>query len=90
MTRKPTTMTIDMGDGTTHEIPAVECEKCDGTGILSANMSAQVRRIDPATNETTDETVTMKKGDRCGFCLGRGKVGVAGGPPLPVSPKTVH
>jgi hypothetical protein len=83
MTDKPLTMTIKTADGREYEIAAVECEHCEGTGILAH--SARVQRHDHITGEV--ETLELKPGDSCAMCLGRGRVGSAGGPMRPAQRK---
>jgi hypothetical protein len=83
MTDKPLTMKIATGDGGEYEIPAVECEHCDGTGILAR--SAKVERHDHITGAV--DILELKPGDRCAMCNGKGRVGSAGGSMRPAEPK---
>lgn len=54
-----------------HEIPAVTCENCAGTGIAR---TAQSWRYTSHIDDTV-KIVDIKPGDRCPSCVGRGLVG---------------
>lgn len=78
------TLKIQTLSGGEIEVPARECEKCDGTGILREAASIEWR----SANDLNDvNIVEAKAGDRCIFCNGHGKIAVAGGPPRPIKRK---
>jgi len=83
MTDKPLTMKIQSASGEEFEIPAEFCEHCDGTGIIGRDLTYKTQHVD--TDEI--ETVVLKAGDKCRPCCGRGMVGIAGGPPRPITRK---
>ncbi len=83
MTDEPLRMKIRTMGGKEFEIPARQCEYCDGTGILGRPMTYNFRGADSDEFETAE----LKPGDRCRPCCGRGMVGTGAGPLTPVKPK---
>ena len=65
--------TIKVGD---HELPAEECDQCDGTGIAGTRQSGTITRFISDDGERHNpplvEDVTAQPGDRCLSCGGHG------------------
>lgn len=79
-------MKIITADGEEMEMPARECDRCDGTGVLARPVTLQWRSMEG------DETYTVhaKPGDKCPACRGRGMVGILGEFEMPLKASEIN